>query len=179
MASSPVHLTGVERFFDEDELIASKTDAQGRLTYANSVFLRLAGYAQSEIIGKQHNIIRHPDMPRCVFKLLWDNISQGTEIFAYVLNRSKNGDHYWVLAHVTPTYNAGGKTIIGYHSSRRVPNRVALDTIIPLYAKLKAEEGRHAKGKDGMAAGTQMLLDTLSGMGLGYAELIFTLEAAG
>lgn len=176
MASSPIHLTGVERFFDEDELIASKTDTKGRVTYANDVFLRLAGYTEKEILGQPHSIIRHPDMPRCIFKFLWDNISQGTEIFAYVVNRSKNGDHYWVLAHVTATYDGGGKNIIGYHSSRRVPNRTALDQIKPLYAALLAEEARHANGKEGMAAATQMILDTLSSMGVSYGQLIYTLE---
>jgi len=176
MASSPIHLTGVERFFDEDELIASKTDTKGRVTYANDVFLRLAGYTEQEILGQPHSIIRHPDMPRCIFKFLWDNISQGTEIFAYVVNRSKNGDHYWVLAHVTATYGTDGKTIVGYHSSRRVPNRTALDQIKPLYASLLAEEARHANGKEGMAAATQMILDTLGSMGVSYGQLIYTLE---
>jgi PAS domain S-box len=108
MARSGVNLTGVERTFGTDEIIVSKTDPKGRIIYANEVFLRLAGYAESEIIGQPHSIIRHPDMPRCVFKLLWDTVQSGNEIFAYVVNRSKNGDHYWVLAHVTPTFDGQG-----------------------------------------------------------------------
>ena len=98
-----MHLTGVERFFDKDEIIVSKTDLKGRMTYCNDVFLRIAGYTEQELLGQPHSIIRHPDMPRCVFKLLWDTIGAGKEIFAYVINRAKNGDHYWVLAHVTPS----------------------------------------------------------------------------
>jgi len=176
MASSPVYLTGVERFFEEDELIASKTDPKGRVTYANDVFLRMAGFTEKEILGQPHNVIRHPDMPRCVFKFLWDNISQGTEIFAYVINRSKNGDHYWVLAHVTATYGPNGKDIVGYHSSRRIPNREALKTIIPLYASLCEEEAKHANGKEGMASATQMILDTLDSLGVSYGQLIYSLE---
>lgn len=90
--------TGVERRFGEDELIVTKTDLKGRITYCNEVFVRMSGYTEQECLGEPHNIIRHPDMPRCVFKLLWDTIQGGQEIFAYVLNLSKNGDHYWVLA---------------------------------------------------------------------------------
>ena len=93
-----VTLTGVERFFDDDEIIVSKTDLKGIITYGNSVFYRLAGYTEKELIGVNHNVIRHPDMPRAVFKLLWDTLAEGREIFAYVVNRAKNGDHYWVFA---------------------------------------------------------------------------------
>ncbi|MBT3307547.1 MAG: PAS domain S-box protein [Alphaproteobacteria bacterium] len=81
-------LTGVERFFEDDEIIVSKTDLKGRVTYANRVFLRLAGYTEQEVLGQPHSIIRHPEMPRCVFKLLWDTLEDGKEIFAYVINRS-------------------------------------------------------------------------------------------
>ena len=135
-------VTGVERFFDDDEIIVSKTNLKGHITYANRVFLRLADYAEQDVLGQPHSIIRHPDMPRCVFKLLWDTLQKGEEIFAYVVNRSKNGDHYWVLAHVTPSFDEAGK-IIGYHSNRRVPDRTVLEsTIIPLYKSLLDEEKR-------------------------------------
>ena len=92
----------------------------------------IAGYTEQEVLGKPHSLIRHPHMPRCVFKLLWDTIAGGDEIFAYVVNRCKNGDHYWVLAHVTPSRNTNGD-IIGYHSNRRVPDRKIVEgTITPL-----------------------------------------------
>lgn len=167
--------TGVERFFDEDEIIVSKTDTTGRITYANDVFLRIAGYTEEEILDKPHSIIRHPDMPRCVFKLLWDTIESGREIFAYVINRCRNGDHYWVLAHVTPTLDAHG-AIVGYHSSRRVPNRAALTTITELYRQLRAEEARHGDRKEGLEASHAMLGDVLRGKGMRYDQLIFALE---
>ena len=89
-------LTGVERHLAPHDIVVSKTDIKGRITYANQVFLDIAGYVEKEVIGRPHNIVRHPEMPRAVFKLLWDTISQGNEIFAYVVNRAKNGDHYWV-----------------------------------------------------------------------------------
>ena len=72
-------------------------------------------------MGQPHSIIRHPDMPRAVFKLLWDTVIEGREIFAYVKNKAKNGDFYWVFAHVTPSYD-NDRRIIGFHSNRRVPD---------------------------------------------------------
>lgn len=165
-------LTGVERFFEDDEIIVSKTDLKGRMTYLNDVFLRLAGYTEKECLGEPHAKIRHPDMPRCIFKLLWDYIQDGREIFAYVVNRSANGDHYWVLAHVTPSKDRNG-TVVGYHSNRRTPNRKILEeTIIPLYKQLLAEEGKHASSKDGMAASLAMIVKLLEQSGVEYDEFI-------
>jgi len=165
-------LTGEERFFDDNEIIVSKTDLKGRLTYVNDVFLKLAGYTEQECLGQPHAKIRNPNMPRCIFKLLWDTIQDGREIFAYVVNRSANGDHYWVLAHVTPSRDGNGN-VIGYHSNRRVPNRQILDgTIIPLYEQLLAEENKHANSKDGMAASMKMVTDLLAEKGVEYDEFI-------
>jgi PAS domain S-box-containing protein len=170
-----VHLTGVERTFDDDDIIVSKTDLKGRITYANQVFLNLAGYKEKEVFGQPHSIIRHPAMPRCVFKLLWDTIAAGNEIFAYVINRAKNGDHYWVYAHVTPSFGSDG-TIVGYHSNRRVPDRqIVDDQIVPLYRALREEEARHKSRKDGMLAAEQMVLGLLGEKGVAYDEFIATL----
>ena len=87
-------ITGKERFFADDELIVSKTDLKGRITYANNLFLEIADYSEKEVLGQPHSLIRHPDMPRSIFKLLWDTIQGGSEIFAYVINGTKFGDHY-------------------------------------------------------------------------------------
>lgn len=165
-------LTGVERFFEDDEIIVSKTDLKGRMTYVNDVFLKLADYTESECLGEPHAKIRNPNMPRCIFKLLWDTIEDGREIFAYVVNRSANGDHYWVIAHVTPSRDANGN-IIGYHSNRRMPDRQILDnTIIPLYQNLLAEEQKHANAKEGMEASMQMVVNLLNENGVEYDEFI-------
>jgi PAS domain-containing protein len=86
--------TGIECPFEEEELIVSKTDLKGRITYANDVFLRLAKYPLQQTIGAPHSLIRHPDMPRCVFKLLWDTVQAKKEIFAYIVNMASDGDHY-------------------------------------------------------------------------------------
>ena len=105
MARPTAAPTGRERMFGEDEIIVSKTDLKGRITYANSVFLRVAGYAEEDVLGQPHSMIRHPGMPRAVFKLLWETIAGGREIFAYVKNMARDGDHYWVFAHVTPSFD--------------------------------------------------------------------------
>jgi len=165
-------LTGVESFFDENEIIVSKTDLKGRITYCNDVFLRIAGYSEAECLGQPHALIRHPEMPRCIFGLLWETIKDGREIFAYVINRCKNGDHYWVNAHVTPSRDGSGQ-IIGYHSNRRVPDRQVLEaSIIPLYKDLLAEERRHANAKSGMQASTGMVHTLLADTKMEYDEFV-------
>ena len=168
-------LTGVERFFDANDIIVSKTDLKGRITYANRTFLDVAGYGEEELLGQPHSIIRHPDMPRAVFKLLWDTIEAGQEIFAYVVNRAKNGDHYWVYAHVTPSWDMTG-TLIGYHSMRRLPDpKIVTEHIIPLYKAIKAKEDSFANRKEGMMAGVKMVTDMLERQHMAYDEFIATL----
>jgi len=169
--------TGVEQFFNENELIVSKTDLKGHLTYCNDVFLRLAGYGESECLGKPHSMIRHPQMPRAIFGLLWESIQKGEEIFAYVMNRCKNGDHYWVLAHVTPSRDNSG-SVIGYHSSRRVPDRRILEgQIIPLYRDLLAIEQASQNRKTGMEKSIKMVHEKLGELGMEYDQFIATLAA--
>lgn len=175
--SSQKFLTGQERFFDSNELIVSKTDLQGRILYANRTFMKVGLYEEKELIGAPHSILRHPDMPRCVFKLLWDQIGAGHEIFAYVINRAKNGDHYWVLAHVTPSYDGSG-AINGYHSNRRVPDkRVVTEVISPTYKALLDIESQHSNAKDGMMASYNHLLKILKDKGSTYDEFIFSLQS--
>lgn len=174
MARPTLAPTGNERTFGKDEIIVSKTDPTGVITYANDVFCNVAGYEEEELLGQQHNIVRHPDMPRCVFKFLWDNISAGKEVFAFVINQAKNGDHYWVFAHVTATYDDDGN-IVSYHSSRRVPDPEAKEVVAGLYKKLLEEENRHDSPKEGMDAALNMLVGILTDAGVTYDEFIFSL----
>ncbi|MCA9196309.1 MAG: PAS domain-containing protein [Planctomycetales bacterium] len=176
MVKPKVRPTGRERSFSHDEIIVSKTDTKGVITYANQVFIRVAGYTEEELLGAPHNVIRHPDMPRCVFQLLWDTISAGHEIFAYVVNLCKNGDHYWVLAHVTPSFNSNGD-IVGYHSSRRVPDRRAVMKVEPIYKQLKETEESFANPKQGIEAATKLLVAQLEEAGVGYDEFVFSLTS--
>ena len=174
MSKYQTNPTSVERTFGEDEIIVSKTDLRGRITYANDVFLRVAGFTEREVLGQPHAIVRHPDMPRCVFKLLWDQIMARREIFAYVKNMAKSGDYYWVFAHVTPSFDTGG-AINGFHSNRRTPTRDALGTIEPIYRSLLAEEARHEDRKTGMQAGHELLVKTLREAGVSYDQFVFSL----
>ncbi len=166
--------TGREQTFGRDEIIVSKTDKRGQITYANDVFLRVAGYTAREILDAPHSILRHPDMPRSVFKLAWDRIESGREIFAYVKNLAKNGDHYWVFAHITPTFDVAGN-ISGYHSNRRSPDASAVEIVAALYAKLLEEEKRHATKAESIAAGEALLRQILTDKCTTYDELVFSI----
>jgi PAS domain S-box-containing protein len=174
MSRPSIHVTGVERTFGADEIIVSKTDSRGIITYANRVFVRISGYSESELLGQPHNILRHPDMPRVVFKTMWETIRSGREIFAYVNNRCKNGDHYWVFAHVTPTFDGGGN-IVGYHSSRRCPDRAKVSRISALYDQLLAVERRYANPRAQMEASAPVLHAALGKLGMPYDEFVFSL----
>lgn len=166
---------GHDAYFAEEEIIVSKTDLKGIITYANDVFVRVSGFSEKELLGKPHNIIRHPDMPACVFQLLWDTLKQRREIFAYVLNLSKDGSQYWVFAHVTPSYDMAGNHT-GYHSNRRVPYPDALPVVKGLYKQLLDEERRHLNKKDAIAASTAILLKLLEESGKSYGEFVFGLS---
>jgi PAS domain S-box-containing protein len=173
MAKYDFKPTGRERTFGEDEVIVSKTDTKGRITYGNEVFLRISGYPESEIVGAPHSILRHPDMPRCVFKLLWNKIEAGDEIFAYVVNMANGGDHYWVFAHVTPTFGADGK-ISGFHSNRRKPTPAQIKTVSDLYRSLREIEDRSSDRKVGMEQAYEHLSGLLKSKGASYEEFIFS-----
>ncbi|MFA5121943.1 PAS domain-containing protein [Zavarzinia sp.] len=174
MARPTVQPTDREAFFDRNDVIVSKTDLKGIITYANDVFLGIAGYREAEVVGQNHNLIRHPDMPRAVFALLWQQIQAGKEIFAYVKNMAKSGDFYWVLAHVTPSFDEKG-TIIGYHSNRRVPERRAVAAAGGLYRQVLAVEQAAAGPREGLAAGIAAIESHLAAVGMSYDEFVFSL----
>ena len=158
------------RELNPDDFIVSKTDTKGRITYVNKIFMDLAEYSEAELLGKPHNIVRHPDMPKAVFKLLWSRIQNKQEIFAYVVNKTKNGNSYWVFANVTASVDDNGR-IIGYYSVRRKPNPRALEIIKPLYAKMIEAERR-----GGIEAGAKVLEDALKQEGVSYDEFIISIQ---
>ncbi|MBY0578494.1 MAG: PAS domain-containing protein [Burkholderiales bacterium] len=154
----------------EEDFIVSMTDLQGRITYGNRIFIEFSGYSEQELLGTQHNIIRHPDMPRAVFKLLWDTISGGSECNAYVKNLAKDGSFYWVFANITPLFDPNG-AITGYFSVRRKPDPKAVQTMGEVY-RLMLEEEQRAGARDAIAASTRLMLNLLSEKGLSYDEFI-------
>jgi len=165
--------TNVEKKMRDNDFIVSKTDLKGRITYCNRVFMEFAKYKEEELLGQAHSIIRHPDMPRAVFKLLWDTVQQKKEINAYVKNLSADGSFYWVFANITPVLDENGE-IAGYYSVRRKPDEKALGTVKGLYSAMLQEESLGGK-KEGMEASTKLLTDLLSDKGITYEELIFSL----
>ncbi|PPK70198.1 PAS domain-containing protein [Actinokineospora auranticolor] len=161
MRQSTIQVTGVERKFGANELIVTKTDPKGVITYANDVFLRISAFTEDEVIGKPHNVIRHPDMPKTLFKLLWDTVSARRELFAYVLNLAGDGAQYWVLAHVTASFDDRG-SIVGYHSNRRSPSPRAVTEAKAVYDRVLAAE-RATAGRDALVAGERALRQELGG----------------
>lgn len=157
-------------FLNENDFIVSKTDLKGCITYCNKIFMQLAKYSEAELIGAPHNIIRHPDMPRIVYKLLWERVQNKEEIFAFVKNLSADGGYYWVFTNVTASLDSRG-TIIGYYSVRRKVNEAGVEAVIPLYKKLCELER-----SGGMEASGKYLNEFLREKELSYDELIAALQ---
>lgn len=174
MRSTVAVPSGIERTFGIDDVIVTKTDLKGRITYANDVFLSISAYAEADALGQPHNLVRHPDMPRCVFKLLWDTLEHRDEVSVYVINLASDGAFYWVLAHVNPSIGAGGR-VVGYHSTRRVAGRAAISQVQPLYAQLRASESRHARPADAIAASTEQLGQFLADRDQTWDEFVWSL----
>lgn len=165
--------SNIERKMREDDFIVSKTNPKGIITYGNPIFIEFSGYSEEELLGSQHNIIRHPDMPRSAFKLAWDTIQSGKEFFAYVKNMSKDGGFYWVFTHITPDFDGNGK-IVGYTSVRRCPSADAVAKIEPVYRSMLAAE-KAAGSRSAIEAGTAVLVDIMKQTGMTYEELVFSL----
>jgi len=130
-------VTQRERTYGDDVTITSLTDLKGAITYANRDFIDISGFSEDELIGKNHNIVRHPDMPPIAFQDLWDTMKKGHSWRGIVKNRCKNGDHYWVDAYVTPVYE--GDQVVGYQSVRSRPARHQVEAAEQLYARLRTD----------------------------------------
>lgn len=154
----------------DEDFIVSKTDLKGRIVYSNQIFMDMAEYTEDELLGKPHSIVRHPDMPKAVFRHLWNVIPTKQEIFAFVINKTKNNNDYWVYANITATVDVNGK-IVDYYSVRRKPNPKALAVIIPLYKKMLEVEK-----SSGVDASFKVLTDILAEKGVSYDELVISLQ---
>ncbi|MDR9426332.1 MAG: PAS domain-containing protein, partial [Marinobacter sp.] len=158
-------VTQRERTFDSSQRLVSTTDLKGRITHCNDAFVEISGFAREELIGESHNIVRHPDMPPVAFQVMWSYLKQGRPWMGLVKNRSKNGDHYWVDAYVTPISEHG--TIVGYESVRSKPARRDVERAEKLYRdifkrgfrerryRLRAQDG---VGLVGLLAGVGLML---------------------
>lgn len=156
-----------ERAFTIDELFFSCTDKRGVITSCNEVFCRISGYQVDELLGKPHNIIRHPDMPRAVFKLLWQFLEGGKPIVAYVKNMARDGRYYWVLALAIPIDD-------GYLSIRLKPTTATFEAIKDVYNELlKIETSYSSRGEEakiGMQASYDRLIEIINSLGFNSYE---------
>ncbi|WP_310566785.1 methyl-accepting chemotaxis protein [Hydrogenophaga sp.] len=130
-------VTQHEFLLPDGATLVSTTDLSSHITYCNSAFMAVSGFAREELIGQPHNMIRHPDMPAEAFRDMWDTLQSGAPWSAVVKNRRKNGDHYWVLANATPIMDKGQAT--GYLSVRTKPSRQQVEAAEALYAQMRAE----------------------------------------
>ena len=159
-----------EKILTADDFIVSKTDLKGQIIYGNKSFIKISGYSDKELLGAPHSILRHPDMPNIIFKLLWGRILKKEEIFAYVKNLTKDGSFYWVFANVTVTTDNNG-IIRDFHSARRKPSTKSMQVIPSLYQELLAIEK-----KEGLEASKKLLEEKLEEERKTYDEFILALQ---
>lgn len=129
----------IEKHLNCDDLIISKTDVNGIIKYVNITMLRITDSKSENLIGQNHNILRHPDMPKTIFKIMWQAIEKGKDFHGFIKNLAKDGSFYWTYAFVTPDLNKNG-TLDGYHSERRAPNPKGIIEITCVYQELRAKE---------------------------------------
>ncbi len=153
---APKTIINKEKILSENDFVVSKTDTKGYITYCNRIFVEMAGWSRFELIGANHNIIRHPDMPKIAFKILWDLIQNKKEFFGFVKNLRKDGGFYWVLAYITPDLDLNGN-IIGYTSFRKKPSGKGVEAMSEIYKKLK-----EAEMSGGMSEGYELLKELLN-----------------
>lgn len=154
----------------DNDLIVSKTDLTGRITYVNRTFMRISNYAESEVLGKQHNVIRHPDMPRGVYRLMWETLKAGQEFFGVVKNLTADGHFYWVLANVTLDRLPDGE-VVGYFSVRRSVSSEAIRIASELYEQMLRIE-REAGAGSAPDASLAWLRKTLAEKGTHYEHFV-------
>lgn len=159
----------------DDDMIVSKTDATGRLTYVNRTFMRISNYPEHALLGQQHNIVRHPDTPRGVFRLMWETLKAEREFFGVIKNMSSDGDFYWVFANVTPDHDARGE-LSGYFSVRRVVSAAAVTAANELYAQMTRVEQK-AGAATAPEASLAWLRQTLAERQTSYERFVLGLYA--
>lgn len=165
-------VTGRENDYPADLILVSTTDTAGVTTYANRDFCHIAKFKEDELVGKSHNIVRHPDMPPEAFADLWATIQSGRSWRGLVKNRCKDGDHYWVSALVSPIEKNGN--IIGYQSIRRKPSRTQIEGADALYADIRAKRAKLPKTRRPLSLTVLSALGALCVGGTAAAGLLAT-----
>jgi PAS domain S-box-containing protein len=153
--------------WDKSQVIMSKTDHRGIIEYANDVFVDVCGYEDYELMGQPHSIIRHPDMPKVLFKVLWENLKKGDNFHAVVKNLAKSGRYYWVVTDFESTKNENGEITNYFGRRRAVPQEIISNHIEPLYKKLLQIENA-----SGVAYSKKYLIGFLEEKNRSYVEYI-------
>lgn len=154
----------------ETDFIVSKTDVKGHITYCNDAFMEFTGIYEEELLGKPHNIIRHPDMPRAIFRLMWQTLAKENEFFGFIKDLRKNGGFYWNFANVTPSFSAESK-LHGYFAVRRYPMPDGIEFFQALYQQMCEVESGINNDQEAMDASIKILDDAVQDKG-GYNEFI-------
>ena len=134
------HPTPIDEEYEfSGRVIISETDTRGVITFANRKFCEISGYTSEELLGKPHNLIRHPDMPRAAFAQMWETIQKGEIWRGHVKNLRKDGRYYWVETEISPVRDENG-TIVSYIAARKPASRKNIEEAEELYAKLREQE---------------------------------------
>jgi len=167
---APKNITAKEKVLNADDFIVSKTDTKGKIIYCNEIFAQMAGYPASDLIGANHNLIRHPDMPKLAYKFLWDLVQAKDEFFGFVKNLCADGGYYWVFAYVTADLD-NNDNIVSYTSVRRKMPQSAIDIMTPIYKQLL-----EAERSGGVDASQKLLQKMLEQHNMEYKEFIINLQ---
>ena len=162
--------TQKERKMKPDDLIVTKTDLKGKIIYCNDAFMEYAGFYEEELLGQPHNIIRHPDMPHSVFRLMWEHLQHGEEFVGFIKNLCKDGGHYWTYASVMLNFDLHDE-LVGYMSVRRAPPENAIEYFAPLYKEMLEIESKFDGKRQAMDESYQLLQSVASSKG-GYDEFV-------
>ena len=152
---------------DKYKYIMSRTDIKGNIEFGNDYFFEISGYTPNELIGRSHNLIRHPDMPKVIFKLMWDRLKQGKNIFAVVKNLAKDGRYYWVTTKFEIKKHPVDNSLVGYMAFRQAATPSAIEEISKLYAEL-----RDIEKSGGVEASEKYLIGFLDSKRKTYDEYI-------
>jgi aerotaxis receptor len=148
-------VTNQEYVLKDGVTLVSQTDTKGRITYCNAAFVEVSGFTEEELIGKPHNLVRHPDMPEEAFGDLWETLKLGLPWNGMIKNRRKTGDHYWVMANATPVRE--GDSVVGYMSVRSKPSRQQVEEASRLYADMQGGQARGVAIRRGMVVSTGLI----------------------
>ena len=152
--------------FSQKKFIVSKTDKEGKILFVNKNFCEVSGYTEAELLGETHSVLRHPDMPKAIFYLIWKSLLAGVEVSAIIKNLTKSGQYYWVIADFSVKRDAKGE-IDSFSSLRRVAPSYVSEAIEPLYQEMLV-----AERKGGVEASLRCLENFLAQKEMSYEEFL-------